>query len=153
MNFPATSPTKETSGVTFSVTSRRPQDCGRPTTGSDEGNSSRDFRMNRMAVHHFQYRAPTISGNFSLPLQFLCWSVDTRENKDQLSVRFTYSRERTGLWIRSDQGLSHVRRGHATAYYAVAWFLRSRTTLRLVGSGLDWSFCAFVAESIRSAQR
>ena len=61
MSFPATSPTKETSGVTFSVTSRRSLDCGRPTTGSDEGNSSRDFRMNRLAVHHFRYRAPTIS--------------------------------------------------------------------------------------------
>ena len=64
MNFPATSPTKETSGVTFSVTSRRSLDCGRPTTGSDEGNSSRDFEMNRLAVHHFRYRAPIISGNF-----------------------------------------------------------------------------------------
>ena len=61
MSFSATSPTKETSGVTFSVTSRRSLDCGRPTTGSDEGNSSRDFEMNRLAVHHFRYRAPTIS--------------------------------------------------------------------------------------------
>ena len=61
MNFPATSPTKETSGVTFSVTSRRSLDCGRPTTGSDEGNSSRDFEMNRLAVHHFRHGAPTIS--------------------------------------------------------------------------------------------
>jgi hypothetical protein len=61
MSFPAPSPTKETSGVAFSVTSRRSLDCGRPTTGSDEGNSSRDFRMNRLAVHHFRYRAPTIS--------------------------------------------------------------------------------------------
>lgn len=61
MSFPAPSPTKETSGVAFSVTSRRSLDCERPTTGSDEGNSSRDFRMNRLAVHHFRYRAPTIS--------------------------------------------------------------------------------------------
>ena len=66
MSFPATSPTKETPGVTFSVTSRRSLDCGRPTTGSDEGNSSRDFEMNRLAVHHSHYRAPTISGNFRL---------------------------------------------------------------------------------------
>ena len=58
MSFPATSPTKETPGVTFSVTSRRSLDCGRPTTGSDEGNSSRDFEMNRLAVHHSHYRAP-----------------------------------------------------------------------------------------------
>ena len=57
MSFPATSPTKETPGVTFSVTSRRSLDCGRPTTGSDEGNSSRDFEMNRLAVHHSHYRA------------------------------------------------------------------------------------------------
>ena len=67
MSFPATSPTKETPGVTFSVTSRRSLDCGRPTTGSDEGNSSRDFEMNRLAVHHSHYRAPTISGNFTHP--------------------------------------------------------------------------------------
>ena len=65
MRFPATSPAKETSGVTFSVTSRRSLDCGRPTTGYDEGNSSRDFRMNRLAVHHFRYGAPTILGNFN----------------------------------------------------------------------------------------
>ena len=64
MSFSATSPTKETSGVTFSVTSRRSLDCGRPTTGSDEGNSSRDFEMNRLAVHHFRHGAPIISGNF-----------------------------------------------------------------------------------------
>lgn len=69
MSFPATSPTKETPGVTFSVTSRRSLDCGRPTTGSDEGNSSRDFEMNRLAVHHSHYRAPTISGNFTGQIQ------------------------------------------------------------------------------------
>jgi len=61
MSFSATSPTKETSGVAFSVTSRRSLDCKRPTTGSDEGNSSRDFEMNRLAVHHFRHGAPTIS--------------------------------------------------------------------------------------------
>jgi hypothetical protein len=61
MSFSATSPTKETSGVAFSVTSRRSLDCERPTTGSDEGNSSRDFEMNRLAVHHFRHGAPTIS--------------------------------------------------------------------------------------------
>ena len=61
MSFSATSPTKETAGVAFSVTSRRSLDCERPTTGSDEGNSSRDFEMNRLAVHHFRHGAPTIS--------------------------------------------------------------------------------------------
>ena len=67
MRFPATSPTKETSGVTFSVTSRRSLDCGRPTTGSDEGNSSRDSQMNRLTVHHSRYGAPTISRELQIP--------------------------------------------------------------------------------------
>ena len=67
MSFPAPSPTKETSGVAFSVTSRRSLDCERPTTGSDEGNSSRDFEMNRLAVHHFRHGAPTISRELQYP--------------------------------------------------------------------------------------
>ena len=82
MSFPAPSPTKETSGVAFSVTSRRSLDCGRPTTGSDEGNSSRDFRMNRLAVHHFRYRAPTISREVQPP--FRTDSVGTDGTADKL---------------------------------------------------------------------
>ena len=74
MSFPAPSPTKETSGVAFSVTSHRSLDCERPTTGSDEGNSSRDFEMNRLAVHHFRHGAPTISRELQFRMHSACGS-------------------------------------------------------------------------------
>lgn len=63
MSLARTSPTKATCGVAIVSTSRRfAVLANEPTTGSDEGNSSRDFCMNSMAVHHCQYQAPTISG-------------------------------------------------------------------------------------------
>ena len=49
--LPRTSPTKATSGVAIISAGRRsPANSERPTTGSDEGNSSRDIPMTNRQI-------------------------------------------------------------------------------------------------------
>ena len=71
-----TSPTKTTSGVVIVSTSHRfVGNANEPTTGSDEDNSSRNIRMNRMAVHHSQSQARTISGNSRVYWEDFEWNL------------------------------------------------------------------------------